>query len=80
MVLTSKKSLLSRFSSPIRANPLMAGILNIANKGVKHSSGNKNNDSYKKRKKIYEDSSEELMYYYLVLMCSINDPECSNSP
>ena len=74
MVLASKKSLLSRFSSPIRINPLMAGILNMGNKGVKHSSGNKNNDNDKKRKKIYEDSSEELMYYYLILMCSMNDP------
>lgn len=74
MVLKSKKSLLSRFSSPIKPNPLFASIASTANKiGVKHSnSGSKGSEG---GRKVYEDSGEELIYYYLVLMCSIKDDE-----
>ena len=69
MILTKKKSLISRFNSPIRNNSLMAGLFNIGNKGVgKHSSpnsnkninnninnnnSNTNNNDKKRTKKIY---------------------------
>lgn len=60
MVMKSKTSLLSRFSSPIRLNPLFTTIINMANKGgLKHSnSGSKSESEGGSGKKIYEDSSE----------------------
>ena len=50
-------SLISRFSSPIKINPLFSGIANFANKGVRVTSG-KSLESDISSKRVYEDSSE----------------------
>jgi hypothetical protein len=73
MVLKRKTSLLSRSESPIKPNPLLMSVLNLASKGVRHTgSGKKKGDTN------YEDNSEELLYYYLVLVCSIKDDDVYN--
>lgn len=59
MVLDRKKSLLSRFSSPIRLNPLFTSILAMSNRSILKNSGSGSKSEIEglDGKKVYEDSS-----------------------
>ena len=72
MVNTRRKSMLSRFNSPLRDNPLYSGLL----KGAAFSSKNKS------KKSLKDDNEEELSFYYLMVMCCLHDrrrPSASQS-
>jgi predicted metalloenzyme YecM len=70
MVLKTKNSLFSKFSSPIKVNPFFVGLIDLVNKPAPSPNNQKNpNDPC-------EDRREELMYSYLTLMCFLKDNRC----